>query len=285
MKSLITALALALAIASTALLTTLTADTQLSAPSSVDGLHRPFDEILDLYVRDGLVYYLAMRQDRGKLDRYVAALGEVTAETVKSWPRERQLAYWINAYNAFVLRTVVDAYPIRGHAADYPSNSIRQIPGAFERRQFRAGGRSLTLDQIEKDVIGEFGDARALLALGRGAAGSPRLKSEAYTAERLDSQLNTMVSELVTNRDLVFVDVSTERLSVNPLFSWREEIFAKSLAGKAPAIYASRSALERAVLSLIEPALVPNEAEFLRKNTFRMTFSNFDWKLNDLTGR
>ena len=285
MKSLITAIALALAIASTALLTTLTADAQLSAPSSVDGLHRPFDEILDLYVRDGLVYYLALRQDRGKLDRYVAALGEVSAETVKSWPRERQLAYWINAYNAFVLRTVVDAYPIRGHAADYPSNSIRQIPGAFERRQFRAGGRSLTLDQIEKDVIGEFGDARALLALGRGAAGSPRLKSEAYTAERLDSQLNTMVSELVTNRDLVFVDVSTERLSVNPLFSWREEIFAKSLAGKAPAIYASRSALERAVLSLIEPALVPNEAEFLRKNTFRMTFSNFDWKLNDLTGR
>ena len=285
MKSLITAIAVALAIASTALLTPVTADAQLSGPSNVDGLHRAFDEILDLYVRDGLVYYLALRQDRGKLDRYVAALGEVSAETVKSWPRERQLAYWINAYNAFVLRTVVDAYPIRGHAADYPSNSIRQIPGAFERRQFRAGGRSLTLDQIEKDVIGEFGDARALLALGRGAAGSPRLKSEAYTAERLDSQLNTMVSELVTNRDLVFVDVSTERLSVNPLFSWREEIFAKSLAGKAPAIYASRSALERAVLSLIEPALVPNEAEFLRKNTFRMTFSNFDWKLNDLTGR
>ena len=285
MKSLITAIALALAIASTALLTPVTADAQLSGPSNVDGLHRAFDEILDLYVRDGLVYYLALRQDRGKLDRYIAALGEVSAETVKSWPRERQLAYWINAYNAFVLRTVIDAYPIRGRAADYPSNSIRQIPGSFERRQFRAGGRSLTLDQIEKDVIGEFGDARALLALGRGAAGSPRLKSEAYTAERLDSQLNTMVSELVTNRDLVFVDVSTERLSVNPLFSWREEIFAKSLAGKAPAIYASRSALERAVLSLIEPALVPNEAEFLRKNTFRMTFSNFDWKLNDLTGR
>ena len=48
--------------------------------------------------------------------------------------RDRQLAYWINAYNAFVLRTVIDDYPIRGRAADYPPNSIRQIPGAFERR-------------------------------------------------------------------------------------------------------------------------------------------------------
>ena len=80
----------------------------------------------------------------------------------------------------------------------------------------------LTLDAIEKDVIGEFNDARALLALGRGAAGGPRLKSEAYTAARLDSQLQTMTSELVASRDLVFVDIANERLSVNPLFSWRE---------------------------------------------------------------
>ena len=94
-----------------------------------------------------------------------------------------------------------------------------------------------------------------------------------------------MVSELVTHRDLVFVDVANERLSVNALFSWREDIFTKSLADRAPAIYASRSPLERAVLSLIDPLLVPSEAEYLRKNTFRMSFHDFDWKLNDLTGR
>src|ERR1044071_8305213 len=145
----------------------------------VDPLHKPFDEILDLYVRDGLVYYLALRNERSRFDRYVDSLGGISADTLKSWPRERQLAYWINAYNAFVLRTVIDNYPIRGKSPDYPANSIRQIPGAFERRQFRAGGRMLTLDAIEKDVVAEFGDARALLALTRGAMGGPRLKSEA----------------------------------------------------------------------------------------------------------
>ena len=258
---------------------------QLSGPSTVDGLHRPFDEILDLYVRDGLVYYLALRNERARFDRYVQALGDVSAETVASWPRERQLAYWINAYNAFVLRTVIDSYPIRGKSVDYPANSIRQIPGAFERRTFRAGGRSLTLDAIERDVIPTFNDARALLALSRGAAGGPRLKSEVFTPEKLDAQLETMQKELVTRRDLVFVDVSNERLSVNPLFSWREEAFSKTLAGRAPAIYEKRSPLERAVLALIDQQLVPNEADFLRKNTFRMVFHDFDWKLNDLTGR
>ena len=255
------------------------------AQPAVDPLHKPFDEILDLYVRDGLVYYLALRNERAKFDRYVDALGGVGADTLKSWPPDRQLAYWINAYNAFVLRTVIDHYPIRGRAADYPSNSIRQIPGAFERRQFRAGGRMLTLDAIEKDVIGEFGDARALLALGRGALGSPRLKSEAFTAERLDAQLDTMTSELVQRRELVFVDIPNERLAVNAIFSWREPIFTKSLAAKAPKVYEQRSALERSVLALIDTLLVPAESEYLRKNTFHMTFSDFDWKLNDLTGR
>ena len=254
-------------------------------PADVEALHRPYDEILDLYVRDGLVYYHALKVERAKFDRYVTALGEVSADTLKSWPPDRQLAYWINAYNAFVLRTVIDGYPIRGKAPEYPSNSIRQIPGAFERRQFRAGGRMLTLDAIEKDVIGEFNDARALLALGRGAVGGPRLKSEAYTAARLDAQLDKMVTELVDNRELVFVDSANDRVSVNPIFSWREPLFTRSLAERAPAVYATRSPIERSLMALIDALLVPNEAEFVRKNTFRMVFHDFDWKLNDLTGR
>lgn len=258
---------------------------QEPVPVSVDPLHKPFDEILDLYVRDGLVYYYALRQERTKFDRYVQALGEVSADTIANWPQPRQLAYWINAYNAFVLRTVIDAYPIRGKASDYPAASIRQIPGAFERRTFRAGGRQLTLDAIERDVIGAFDDPRALLALSRGAVGGSRLKSEAFTADRLDQQLTTMTSELVTRRVLVQVDAGNNRLSVNPMFSWREALFTRTLANRAPAIYATRSPLERAVLALIDPLIVPSEAEFLRKNGFSMVFHEFDWQLNDLTGR
>ncbi len=258
---------------------------QEPVPVSVDPLHRPFDEILDLYVRDGLVYYYALRQERAKFDRYVAAIGEVSADTIAKWPQPRQLAYWLNAYNAFVLRTVIDGYPIRGRAPDYPANSIRQIPGAFERRTFRAGGRQLTLDVLERDVIGSFDDPRALLALSRGAVGGSRLKSEAYTSDRLDAQLTFMTSELVTRQVLVKVDAGNNQLSVNPMFSWREAVFTRTLANRAPAVYASRSPLERAVLALIEPLIVPNEAEFLRKNQFSMVFHEFDWRLNDLTGR
>ena len=84
---------------------------------------------------------------------------------------------------------------------------------------------------------------------------------------------------------LIWVDIATERLSVNPIFSWREAVFTRSLSDRAAPVYATRSPLERSVLALIDPLLVPNESAFLRKNTFRMVFHDFDWKLNDLTGR
>ena len=283
-SSLLLVIALAMAAGPVGVVAGPMAAPQQAAPD-VDALHRPFDEILDLYVRDGLVYYYALRQERAKFDRYVAALGDVGAETLKGWSRERQLAYWINAYNAFVLRTVIDGYPIRGRAPEYPAASIRQVPGAFDRRTFRAGGRMLTLDQVERDVVGDFGDARALLALSRGALGGPRLKSEAFTADRLEAQLATMASELVAHRELAFVDMANDRVSVSPLFSWREAQFTRSLADRAPAVFASRSPLERAVLALLDPLLVRSEADYVHKNTFRLVFHDFDWKLNDLTGR
>jgi hypothetical protein len=252
---------------------------------AVSGLHKPLDEILDIYVRDGFVYYSALRQDRAKLDRYIASLdGSAAAQEAKGSTRE-QLAFWLNAYNAFVLRTVIDHFPIRGKASAYPSVSIRQIPGAFEKRLHRAAGRSLTLDGIEKDILPPLNDARAFLALGRGAVGGGRLRSEAYDAGRLDAQLGAVAAESVSRDEIVRVDQAANELSVSPIFSWREAAFVAHLAEKAPAIFAQRSPLERAVLALIEPHLVGSEAELLEKNAFRMTFQEFDWRLNDLSTR
>ena len=103
------------------------------------------------------------------LDRYIASLnGPSAAELAKGTPAE-QKAFWINAYNALVLRTVIDHFPIRGRAAEYPAVSIRQIPGAFEKPIHRVAGRAVSLDGIEKDILAPLGDARVFLALGRGA--------------------------------------------------------------------------------------------------------------------
>jgi hypothetical protein len=240
------------------------------------------DDILDMYVRDGDVYYRAMKSDRGKLDAYV---NRIASTATGSMPREERLAFWINAYNASVLRTVVDHYPIQGHSAAYPQKSIRQIPGAFERLTHRIAGRTLTLDQIEQTVLPEFEDPRVYFALGRGAQGGGRLRSEAYTAAKLETQLAEAASECMTRQHCANVDRGANKVIVSPIFSWREKEFTAAYATKAPAEYANRSPIERAVLAFVGPRLLTTEKEVLEGNTFQLTYGQFDWRLNDLTGR
>src|SRR4051794_29067304 len=63
------------------------------ASASADTLHRPFDQVLDTNVRDGFVYYRALKSERGRLDRYAASLN-VAATAYDAWPREEKMAFW-----------------------------------------------------------------------------------------------------------------------------------------------------------------------------------------------
>ena len=249
-----------------------------------DSLHRPLDELLDLYVRDGLVYYNAVRSDRRRLDTYIASLDGPRVKDIDGWSRDEQAALWVNAYNAWVLRAVVDHYPIRGTAANYPPRSIRQIPGVFDRTPRRVAGRSLTLDQIETDVIAGFRDPRLYLALGRGALGSGRLRSEAYAGGRLGAQLAAVAAEFATGGHLLHIDENAGVVSVTPILSWREKDFVAAYAAAADPRYAQRSPLEKALMAFIAPNLLPHEREFVERNEFTVQFQTFDWRLNDLTG-
>src|SRR5262249_35485476 len=134
----------------------------VAAPRAQDGpaqgaARSSYDTILDLYVRDGFVYYRALKLERGKFDGFLTSLANASIESAS---REERIAFWLNAYNAFVLRTIIDSYPIAQRSKDYPPHSIRQIPGAFERLPHRAAGRTVTLDQIESTILPPFHDPR-----------------------------------------------------------------------------------------------------------------------------
>lgn len=249
-----------------------------------EAFHAPFEALLDLYVRDGFVYYPALRADGARLDRYLASL-DVPPAVYERWSRPRQMAFWINAYNAFVLRTVIDHYPIRGRAEAYPSNSVRQIPGAFDRLRHRAAGRSVTLDEIEYMILPTFEDPRVYFALGRGAVGSPRLRSEAFTAGRLEQQLADATREIATTPQHIRIDPAADQLLVTPVIGWHEAEFGRAFGSARDGPFASRSPVERAIIALIEPHLLPREREFLRRNTFGVRYLPFDWRLNDLSDR
>ena len=251
------------------------------APGS-DPLHRPLDQILDLNVRDGYVYYRALQSSRGSLDRYIASLN-VPAATYDNWANDAKIAFWINAYNAVVLQTVVSRYPIRGTSATFPASSIRQIPGGFEAKH-RLAGRSVSLDEIDKKILPEFKEPRALLALGRGAIGSGRLRSEAYTAARLAAQLDGIRAEFVSEENMLKVDRGAGQISTTPILSWHEAAFVAAYDQDPKGKFASRSPIERALLAFVLPHLLPLERDFAEENQFKVVFHPFDWRLNDLTG-
>jgi hypothetical protein len=254
-----------------------------AAQDSVPAARRKaYDEILDANVRDGLVYYRALKAERGRLDGYVAS---IAGASVDSAPREERLAFWLNAYNVLVLKTVVDHYPIPLRSSDYPARSIRQIPGAFERTVHRVAGKMVTLDQIEQTILSEFHDPRVYLVIGRGAIGSGRLRSEVYTAASVETQLKDAAAECTSRSQCIEIDRANNQVNVSSIFSWRSEDFIAAYAGATSETFAARSPIERAILAFVEPHLLTTEREFLAMNQFKVVYKPFDWSLNDLTGR
>jgi hypothetical protein len=254
-----------------------------ASASQATGLHEPLDRVLDTYVRGGLVYYRALKSERAVIDRYVASLDLPPAQ-LSALAADGQKAFWINAYNALVLRTVIDAYPIKGKSPEYPVESIRQIPGAFERRQHRVAGQMLTLDEIETRILAGFGDARVALALGRGAIGSGRLRSEAFIASKLTAQLDDAVKECVERKACFQIDRVASVIRVSPMIGWRAELFERYFRG-ASGSWASRSPIERAIAAMAMPHLLSSERDVFETDAFKMQYGEFDWRLNDLTSR
>ena len=81
------------------------------------------------------------------------------------------------------------------------------------------------------------------------------------------------------------IDRAAGTVAASAVFSWREKEFSAAYADKAPAIFAARAPIERAVIAFCDPKLLASERTFLAANAFKVVFKPFDWTLNDLTGR
>ena len=93
-----------------------------------------------------------------------------------------------------------------------------------------------------------------------------------------------MSDDFVRRRQMLVIDRTQGTVSLTPIVSWREAEFVAAYDPGADGPVAQRSPLERAIVAFVMPRLLPLEKEFLRQNSFRMVFHEFDWRLNDLTG-
>ena len=178
--------------------------------------HAAFDALLKRYVDgSGAVDYAGLKQRHGELKAYLSDLAANVPDADES--RDAALAYWINAYNAATLDLVLDNYPL---------SSIKDLDGGnpWDVKRVRLGGKTYSLNGIENDIIRpRYKEPRIHFAVNCAAKGCPPLRNEAYTADKLNAQLEEQTRKFL--RDSGYTRVSGGMATLSPIFDWYGEDF------------------------------------------------------------
>jgi hypothetical protein len=172
----------------------------------------PWDRVLSRHARGGSFDYVGLRADaegRADLARFLegaAAMGE-----------DEPLAAWLDAYNASVVASILDHWPV---------TSVMAIPGFFDRERRRIAGRDRTLNEIENDVIrARFRDARIHVALVCGARSCPPLHPRAFGRTDLDATLERLTRAWLATDRALRIEGGTARASA--IFGWYRADFER----------------------------------------------------------
>jgi len=236
-------------------------------------VHHLLNQVLKAHVSaDGQVRYAALATNRIHLDAYIDSLGDYSPENhPELFPtRFYELAYWINAYNAFVLRGIIDAYPI---------SSVKDaffLNGFFNRQKFVAGGRSMTLNDIENGIIrARYGEPRIHFVLNCGARSCPQLENKAFTGATLDARLEQALKRFAN--DPKHVRLEGKRLYLSKILDWYQEDFSDEFTPKRP-----NSENQTDIVSYLFPYLESSLADqLIGIDNLEVEFFDYDWALND----
>ena len=245
--------------------------------ATADHAYDRYAKVIRDHVRMPLVDYSALKKGRAALDAAVDAFAQATEAEERAWTREQRLAFWINAYNAFTLRAIVDHYPIRAPWLTLqPRNSIRQIDGVWTKLEWRAAGRTITLDGIEHGLLRpEFADARVHMAINCASKSCPPLRAEPYVGADLDHQLDDAARGYLASAEGARVEDG--RLYLSKIFEWYGSDFVKQYAASGD----TEGATERGVRGFVERYGAPDAAAAAKAGA-KIRFLDYDWSLNDV---
>ncbi|MDP3277984.1 MAG: DUF547 domain-containing protein [Deltaproteobacteria bacterium] len=190
------------------------------------------DSVLRSVVRDGRVDYRGLRQNSAELRAYTTWLAThgPTATPTEFRSRDERMAYWLNAYNALVLQSVIDAPASMNNVMTFLPNS-----GFFRARSHRIDGRSLTLDHIEnREIRPVFHDPRVHVALNCAARSCPPLHNRAFSSRDLSAQLTARARAYVALPASLSLDAPAHRARVSQLVQWFAEDFSANIPDCAP---------------------------------------------------
>ena len=254
-----------------------------------DQTYASYNNLLNQYVKDARVNYPGFIDSKAEFEKFLKTLGDVNESDFQGWTEEERLAFWINAYNAFTIKAIIDHYPIKRSFSLVgifyaPSNSILQIKGVWTKLQFRALGRMVTLDEIEHKILRKkFNEPRIHMAIVCASISCPDLRDEAYAASTLEEQLADASFNFVNNPEKgVYVDENSGRVKFSKIFKWFGDDFIASYSNKK--LFNNYSLKENAVLSFTSDYLESEQTkEYLMSNKLKIGYLKYDWHLNETT--
>lgn len=251
----------------------------LGARGSFDHEYQAYGRVLAAHVQGARVDYRALAANRASLDKVVSGFGVPDARTIASWSRPQQLVYWINAYNAFTLKAVIDHYPIkRRRFSLHPDRSIRQIPGVWNRLTWQAAGQAMTLDHIEHQIIRpRFDEPRIHFAIICASVSCPPIADVPYRAATLDAQLDRAARAYLASPQ--GLEVHGYGLRVSMLFRWYGDEFVAAYSGTAAGRGSDR---DRAIAGVVKAYGPRDAARAAATGRARITFLPYDWALDDV---
>lgn len=216
--------------------------------------HQSFDQVLRAHVRDGVVDYPAILAD----PRFVQYLGNLDRVDPNRLPRDEQLALWINAYNAYAIKGILDGYSPGTWVGRYRY---------FVGRTYRLGGASLNLYDLERDIlIAQFHEPRMHFAIVCASASCPRLQPWVYTGAELNRQLDQSAQEFINDPSRNRFDRAKRVAYLSKIFDW----FTADFEAKA-------GSLQQYVAQYVSDPVLAQE---LATVPYRIEFLDYDWSLN-----
>lgn len=173
--------------------------------------HSGWDAFLQSNVSSsGQVNYRNIKANPAPLNEYLAELEQYPPQG--SWNRNTAMAYWINAYNAYTIKLIINHYPV---------GSIKDIDGGnpWATKWIKIGGQTYSLNQIENDILRpRYGDARIHFAVNCAAASCPPLHNRAFTADNLNSTLQRLTRKFINNTN--YNTITAKRIELSKIFDW-----------------------------------------------------------------
>ncbi|MCF6323738.1 MAG: DUF547 domain-containing protein [Gammaproteobacteria bacterium] len=239
--------------------------------------HAEWDQLLKKHVisiNQGVatqVDYRGFSRDRFQLKSYLGSLESISRATFKHWPKQQQLAFLINAYNAWTVELILTEYPELESIKDLGS----WIKSPWDRRFIPLLGSTHSLDEIEHGMIrakGAYQEPRIHFAVNCASIGCPALSMDAFTGDKLEAQLEVVTHLFLSDRSRNFLKNDT--LNISKIFKWYRDDFESGWGG----YHTLQQFLSAYQTSL---GLSDDQVQRINSSDIEIEFLDYDWKLND----